>query len=254
MDVMKLLGGLLGGGLDGGGLFKASSSGGGSLADALGGMLSGGSGSSGGGLAGALGGLLGGGSGGGGGDVITSALSNLMGGGQGRSGGSSLMPLLSMALAAFMGNKGDSQATAGAGASQLFDAMADKPADQDAALDPRQAEDDAVLLIKAMIAAAYADGRLDEAERQAITSRMESVGLDDDERAFIAEELLSPAKVDEIISGVKTRQQAWQVYAVSILGINVDTWEERSYLQELAQGIGLSPEDRTEIKRQLGLA
>lgn len=253
MDVMKLLGGLLGGGLDGGGLFKAAPSGGGSLADALGGMLSGGSSSSGGGLAGALGGLLGGGSGGGG-DVITSALSNLMGGGQSRSGGSSLMPLLSMALAAFMGNKGHSQATAGAASSQLFDAMADKPADQDAALDPRQSEDDAVLLIKSMIAAAYADGRLDETERQAITSRMESVGLDDDERAFIAEELLSPAKVDEIISGVKTRQQAWQVYAVSILGINVDTWEERSYLQELARGIGLSPEDRTEIKRQLGLA
>lgn len=113
---------------------------------------------------------------------------------------------------------------------------------------------DAVLLIRGMIAAAYADGRLDETERSRIMEKLETVGLDDEERRFILAELGTPADLDGIISAVNTPALAQQVYIASLLAIDVDTDAERAYLKDLARRLYLSDAIVQRIHGELGVA
>ena len=116
------------------------------------------------------------------------------------------------------------------------------------------AENDAVLLIRAMIAAANADGIIDADERNRIMEKLGGIELSSEENAFIINELLSPADLDDIVKAVRSPETAEQVYLVSRLAIEVDTDAEEQYLKRLAGGLGLTAEDVARIHRQLGAA
>uniref|UniRef100_UPI000AC62958 tellurite resistance TerB family protein n=1 Tax=Desulfosarcina cetonica TaxID=90730 RepID=UPI000AC62958 len=98
---------------------------------------------------------------------------------------------------------------------------------------------DAVLLIRAMIAAANADGMIDQTERDQILNHLQSVDLSAEEHGFITRELLSPADLDTLVAGVSSPTLARQVYTVSLMAIEVDTPAERDYLAALADRLGL---------------
>lgn len=115
-----------------------------------------------------------------------------------------------------------------------------------------QAEARAVLLIRTMIAAAHADGVLDAQERGAILGKLESAGLSDEERAFLSREFLAPASVDDLAAEVKTPEQALEVYAASLLAIEVDTDAERDWLRSLAAKLGLTPAEVAQAHEALG--
>jgi uncharacterized membrane protein YebE (DUF533 family) len=117
---------------------------------------------------------------------------------------------------------------------------------------PRMPESDAILMIRAMIAAAYADGMLDKQEMKNIMDRMESAGLDSEERQFILRELSNPADIDTIIGEVNTPAMAQQVYSVSLMAIEVDTDKEREYLNALAGRLFLSDAVVARIHDNLG--
>jgi uncharacterized membrane protein YebE (DUF533 family) len=112
---------------------------------------------------------------------------------------------------------------------------------------------EAVLLIRAMIAAAHADGNMDQDERIQVLERLKTVELSPEEQGFVARELLSPCGLDEILKAVKTPETAKQVYAVSLMAIELDTQTERDYIRQLAQGLGLDPSIRQDIHRELGI-
>jgi len=127
-----------------------------------------------------------------------------------------------------------------------------------APIGPPKADDaeggqDAVLLIRAMIAAANADGMIDQEERNRILGKLETVDLSDQEHSFIVRELLSPAGTESIVTQVTSREMAKQVYTVSLLAIEVDTDAERTYMNTLAQQLGLDETDITDIHRKLGI-
>lgn len=98
---------------------------------------------------------------------------------------------------------------------------------------------ESVLLIRAMIAAANADGVIDQTERNNILERLQSVELTPEEHAFIAKELLAPIEMEAIAAGVTTPELAEQVYTVSLMAIDVDTDQERRYLAALADRLDL---------------
>ncbi len=112
---------------------------------------------------------------------------------------------------------------------------------------------DAVLLIRAMIAAANADGVIDETERSRILEKLKAVQLTEEEHSFIVHELLSPGDLESIVGQVETPETARQVYAVSLMAIDVDTAAERDYLAALAQRMGLDNSATAAIKAELGL-
>jgi uncharacterized membrane protein YebE (DUF533 family) len=111
----------------------------------------------------------------------------------------------------------------------------------------------AVLLIRAMIAAANADGVIDETERKAILGRLRTVDLSPEEQAFITQELFSPADLETIVRGATSSDLARQVYAVSLMAIDVDTEKERRYMETLANRLGLDDTTIQQIQRSLEL-
>jgi uncharacterized membrane protein YebE (DUF533 family) len=112
--------------------------------------------------------------------------------------------------------------------------------------DPR-----AMLLVRAMVAAANADGRIDEQEKHAILSRMSALGLSAEDRAFVAHELEVPAGIEALLARVDSPDLARQVFAVSLLAIDVDTPAESAYLNYLQQRLGLDDETVRRIQEEL---
>jgi len=113
-----------------------------------------------------------------------------------------------------------------------------------------QAHQQALALVKAMINAAKADGEIDAEEQEKIVSKLTDLGPQ--ETAFIQEELNKPLNFDFFAD--ITQDMALQTYAASLMAINLDTPAESSYMQQLAQGLGLDPQAVNAIHQQLGLA
>lgn len=89
-------------------------------------------------------------------------------------------------------------------------------------------------LVRAMIAAARADGHIDEDERARIIDKLAVSGIDDDEQSFIRAELAKPVDLDSIVGAAKTEAQRVELYTASRLAIEPRTRAERGYLDMLA--------------------
>ncbi|HPW55734.1 MAG TPA: DUF533 domain-containing protein [Thermoanaerobaculaceae bacterium] len=100
---------------------------------------------------------------------------------------------------------------------------------------------EAALLVRAMAAAAWADGVVDEEERAAIRDRLATSGLSEEEQAHFLAELATPPRLGELIPKVDSPQLAEQVYLVSLLATRADTAAEREYLKGLASRLALDP-------------
>jgi len=110
------------------------------------------------------------------------------------------------------------------------------------------------LTVRAMVNAAKADGRIDEDEMQKIVGEMQEDGISQAERDYLLAEVCKPLNTAEIVRAVPNRQVAAQVYAASLLAIEVDTPTERAYLQTLARDLKLDSNVVSQIHSTLGLA
>jgi uncharacterized membrane protein YebE (DUF533 family) len=120
-------------------------------------------------------------------------------------------------------------------------------APQPAATSPRAEE--ATVLIRAMINAARADGRLDRDEEQKI---LRHLGEPSPEVvAFIQAEFQKPLDVREFAWSVPLGLEQ-KVYAISLSVIELDQREESAYLGQLAHGLRLPPDLCAEIHHRMG--
>jgi uncharacterized membrane protein YebE (DUF533 family) len=94
-------------------------------------------------------------------------------------------------------------------------------------------------LLRAMIAAAKADGHVDAKEQANIFAQMDRLALDADAKAFVIDELRAPLDVDSIARAVRTPEEAAEIYAASLLVIDLDHAAERGYLGMLAARLNL---------------
>ena len=115
-----------------------------------------------------------------------------------------------------------------------------------------QAQREAVLLLKAMIASASADGVIDAQERQTIMGELERAGLTPEERSFLDKEFASPASLKEIASEAAGAGKAKEAYIVSLVAVSVDAPAERNYLVGLAGALGLPMNEVQDIHKQFG--
>jgi uncharacterized membrane protein YebE (DUF533 family) len=113
-------------------------------------------------------------------------------------------------------------------------------------------ESQAMVVLKAMINAAKADGQIDDAERQRILGKLGEAGVDTEAREFVQAEMRRPFDVDGLPE-VSNPQTAVEVYAASLLAIEVDTPAERDYLRRLAQGLGLEERTVQQLHATLGV-
>lgn len=235
------LGGLLGGVLGGAG----GSAGG--LGGALGGALGGRGGSSGG--LGDMGALLGGKAGGAGMAGGLGGLLESISGAAGRSGGTGggLGGALGGVLGGALGGGNVPSPGSGSLGDLLNSALQGKPVPEP---EPAQ-EDQARILIQAMVNAAKSDGTIDQEEQQKIVSHLGDE-VTEEERDFVIREMQSPLDLEGFIRTVP-RGSEMQVYMMSLLGIDLDSREEAQYLDRLRKGMGLSEEQANAIHEQLGV-
>lgn len=99
-----------------------------------------------------------------------------------------------------------------------------------------------LVLVKAMIGAAKADGHIDAAEQNHIFEQVEKLGLDAESKAFVFDALSQPADPAVIASMANGIEQASEVYLVSRLAIDPDHAAERAYLQALGHRLQLPAE------------
>ena len=222
------LGGMLGQVLSGrqqapggmGGAFGQRSGGTGGLGGMLE-QLGGGMGGQGGGLGGALGGLLGGAAAGGG-----------LGGMLGQLAGNAQRP------------RGEPEGSFG----EVLNSSLD-PDRREMEATPEQ-EAAAGLMLRAMVQAMKADGEIDERERERLLGNLE--GTSPEEQSFVRDELQQPVDPEGLARQVP-RGLEEQVYAVSLMAIDLDHRSEAEHLHRLAEAMNLSRESVNAIHEKLNV-
>lgn len=113
-----------------------------------------------------------------------------------------------------------------------------------------QQEAAAALMLRAMIQAAKADGKVDEGERKKLLDSL--ADATEAEMDFVKAELPAPVDIAGLAGQVPKGLGA-QVYTMSVMAITLDNKVEAQYLHELAQALGLAPEQVNQIHAQLGV-
>jgi uncharacterized membrane protein YebE (DUF533 family) len=110
------------------------------------------------------------------------------------------------------------------------------------------------IVLKAMINAAKADGQIDRGEIQRIAGKLKETGMAEEGQQYVMVEMQKPIDTPALVAAAKGRPAlAAQVYAASLLAIEVDTPAEKKYLDQLAVGLGLQPEVTQRIHDMVGL-
>lgn len=89
-------------------------------------------------------------------------------------------------------------------------------------------------LLRAMIAAAKADGHVDAKEQERVFAEIDRLGLGAEDKAFVIDELRAKLDIDAVAAAATTPELAAEIYAASLLAIDPDNAAERGYLAMLA--------------------
>lgn len=169
-------------------------------------------------------------------------LAGLFGTGLGRGLAGSALKYGGLAAIASMAYKAYQSHQAGQ-APQQPAAAGPLPAPAGTAFDPAQApqgeNEFATTLLRAMIAAARADGTIDAEEHRRIGDKARLSGMEDDAQKFLLDELMKPTDLDTLAAGAKTEAQRIELYTASRLAVDPDQPAERDYLASLAAKLGL---------------
>ena len=119
-------------------------------------------------------------------------------------------------------------------------ALVDAPAPAGTGFEPQTITNDSALLyIRAMIAAAAADGRIDETEQQKILGGLKQAGVEQGAHDFLMQEINNPASIDELAAACKTGEEAVQVFTAARIAVNLDNQAENEFLVALASKLGI---------------
>jgi uncharacterized membrane protein YebE (DUF533 family) len=212
------------------------------LGGLLGGLLGGGSPTGAGGAAasgglGGLGGLLGGLLGGGG---LGSALG---GGSRSRSGGTHYAALASLGMMAYKAYQAWQR-------SQASKAPQELPQTADLLAGP-QIETHSHAVLRALIAAAKADGRIDDAEKHLIGSEIGKHTADPQLQQWLDAEVAKPLDPGEVAQSAEGDPAvAAEMYLASVMLVDDQQDAERSYLDELAAALQIDPDLQVHLEKQ----
>lgn len=118
-----------------------------------------------------------------------------------------------------------------------------QPAPAGTGFEPQAASEATTLtFIRAMIAAAAADGHIDDDEQGAILGGLKAAGLDREAHDWLAKEMANPASIDTLVEAAESPELAAQIYTAARIAINPDNAAEKDFLAGLAGSLGLDAE------------
>lgn len=106
-------------------------------------------------------------------------------------------------------------------------------------------------IIRAMIAAAKADGHMDATETQKIMGQLESAGIGQQEKALLLQEMANTQDVQVIAAAAQTPEESAQIYLAALLVCDSQCVREQSYLQSLATALKLEPAFTANLQQEL---
>ena len=105
-------------------------------------------------------------------------------------------------------------------------------------------------MLKSMLAAAKADGHLDERERGLVEAELSRLQADPAWRRWVDDELRRPLDPAEVAQAAATPEMAAEMYLASLLVADDTSFMERAYLDELARQLRLPEGLKLELQRQ----
>lgn len=133
---------------------------------------------------------------------------------------------------------------------QQQDASATKPQTIDLLPAP-QAELHSQAILKALVAAAKADGHIDARERQVIEGEFSRLNQDAEVQQWLRAELEKPLDPAEVASAATSPELASEMYLASLLAADQQNFMERAYLDELARQLKLDDALKLRLEQQL---
>lgn len=203
------------------------------------------------GLGGLLGGLLGGGSAMGGGNGLGGLLGGLLGAAGGSSAGGSTQgrpagginyaALASLGMMAFQAYQSWQRSQAAAPQQAL------RTVDQ---LSGPEVEGHSHAILRALIAAAKADGRIDQQEEQLIYAEIKRHASDPQLQQWLDEEVSKPLDAAEVAQSAQDPAMAAEMYLASVILVDDQQDAERAYLDELASALQIDPALQVHLEQQ----
>lgn len=118
-------------------------------------------------------------------------------------------------------------------------------------LPPAQAEEHSQGILRALIAAAKADGHVDDQERQLIEAELGKLTTDTDLQRWFDAELNKPLDPVEVAAAATSPEMASEMYLASLLVVDEEHFMERAYLDELARQLKLDDALKIELESQV---
>lgn len=106
-------------------------------------------------------------------------------------------------------------------------------------------------ILRALVAAAKADGHVDARERQLIEGEFVKLSNDSELTTWLDRELNKPLDPADVARAASTPEMAAEMYVASVLMVDEEHFMERAYLDELAKQLKLAPELKAELELQL---
>ncbi|VVQ27711.1 tellurite resistance TerB family protein [Pseudomonas fluorescens] len=121
-------------------------------------------------------------------------------------------------------------------------------------LPPAQAEQHSQAILKALVAAAKADGHIDDRERQLIEGEFTKLDNDQELQHWLHAELNKPLDPTDVARAASTPEMAAEMYIASVMLVDEENFMEKSYLDELARQLKLEPGLKVELEKQVRIA
>ncbi len=114
-----------------------------------------------------------------------------------------------------------------------------------------EAETHSQAILKALIAAAKADGHVDARERETIEGEFTRLGAEPEVRQWLQAELAKPLDPAEVASVATTPEIAAEMYVASLIAADDQNFMERAYLDELARQLKLDDSLKARLEQQV---
>ncbi|MBN8213224.1 MAG: tellurite resistance TerB family protein [Xanthomonadales bacterium] len=119
------------------------------------------------------------------------------------------------------------------------------------ALPPAEIESHSQAILKALIAAAKADGHVDDRERQVIEGEFSRLDAAPEVRQWLQAELQKPLDPAEVARAASSPEMASEMYLASLLAVDEQNFMERAYLDELARQLKLDEGLKARLEQQM---
>lgn len=117
-----------------------------------------------------------------------------------------------------------------------------------AALPAPQQEAHSRAMLKALIAAAKADGHMDEREQGLVHAELQRIEADAATRQWVDAELRRPVEPAEVAAAAAGPEMAAEIYLASLLVVDQTNTMERAYLDALATELRLAPALKADLE------